>query len=302
MVSVDTELFPVKTQIRLAVAMVLVSGFFNSFGGLILRSVEEASEWQIVFYRAGSLSLGLIAVFVVRNFGRVGFKVKQIGIWGCVGGVWFCSMQTLFIFSLSHTTVANTVFILGSAPILTAVAARLILGERISSATWGMLIVAVSGLAMMFAAGVSAGNTFGDLAAIGSTLSFVGFIIVLRAKRKVDMLPSLIVGALLASSLAFVSTGGDVAVPTRDLVLCVLWGGVISSGVLVLFTAASRHLKGGVLTTLLTIEYVLGPFWVWLFIDEQPSVLTLAGGAVVICGVIGQVYLAGRPKSLNINA
>ncbi len=203
-------------------------------------------------------------------------------------------MQTLFVFSLGNTTVANTAFILGSAPILTAFAARLILGEIVGRGTWAVLAVAVSGTVLMVAEGVSTGSVFGDLAAVGAVLCSVGFVVILRARRHVDMLPSLIVGGLLASLISFVAVEGRIAIAVSDILLCVFWGGVLSSAVLVLFTAASRHLKGGVLTILLTIDYFLGPFWVWLFINERPSKLALVGGLVIFCGVMGQAYLSSR--------
>ncbi len=301
-ISADLNLDPLGARNRNAVRMVLLSGFLNSFGGLILRSVGDASEWQIVFYRTGSLALGLTLFLVVQNSWGIWTKIREIGIWGWVCGAFFCGMQSLFIFSLSNTTVANTAFILGSAPILTAFTARLVLGEIIGRGTWTALVVAVSGTALMVVEGVSTGSMLGDLAAVGAALSLTGFIVTLRAKRHVDMLPSLIIGGLLASLISFLAVGGRIVVPTQDLLLCVFWGGGLSSGVLVLFTMASRHLKGGVLTILLTIEYFLGPFWVWLFIDERPSNLALVGGLVIFCAVAGQAYLLSRPaQAVNAN-
>ena len=293
-ISAASNLDPLDARNRNAVMMVLFSGFLNSFGGLILRSLGDASEWQIVFYRTGSLAVGLFAVLLVQNSWGIWTKIRDMGIWGWVCGAFFGAMQTLFIFSLSNTTVANTAFILGSAPILTAFAARIVLGEIIGRGTWVALVVAVSGTALMVVEGVSTGSVLGDLAAVGAALCLTGFIVTLRAKRHLDMLPSLVIGGLLASAFSFVAVGGRVAVPAQDLLLCVFWGGILSAAVMWLFTNASRHLKGGVLTILLTIEFVLGPLWVWFFIDERPSQLALVGGLVILCGVMGQAYLSSR--------
>jgi drug/metabolite transporter, DME family len=293
-IGANLNLDPLGARNRNAVMMVLFSGFLNSFGGLILRSVGDASEWQIVFYRTGSLALGLSVVLLVQNSWGIWTKVRRIGIWGWICGVFFCGMQTLFIFSLGNTTVANTAFILGSAPILTAFTARLILGEVVGRGTWVALVVAVLGATLMVVEGISTGSMLGDLAAVGAALCSVGFIVILRAKRHVDMLPSLVIGGLLASLISFVAVEGRVGIPVNDMLLSVFWGGILSSGVLMLFTMASRHLKGGVLMILLTIEFFLGPFWVWLFINERPSKLALVGGLVIFCGVAGQAYLSSR--------
>ena len=75
----------------------------------------------------------------------------------------------------------------------------------------------------------------------------------------------------MATVFAFLATGMDLAVPAHDAGLAVFWGGGLSALVLLLFTFASRHLTGAVLTVLLMVEYFLGPFWVWVFLDETPS-------------------------------
>jgi drug/metabolite transporter (DMT)-like permease len=75
------------------------------------------------------------------------------------------------------------------------------------------------------------------------------------------------------------------------MTLALLWGGVFSSLVIVLFLISSRYLKGAELTLLLMLEYFLAPFWVWIFMDEVPSGLTFVGGAIVLSGVMAQAYL-----------
>lgn len=284
----------VKLQTRRAVALVLTSGILNSFGGLILRHIEDASEWQIVFFRTGALSIGLLAILLARNGALLSPVVLRLGSWGFVGAALFCTMQTMFVFSLSNTTVANTAFILSSGPILTAFLARLVLGEKVALRTWAVLSMALTGIGLMVGDGLVTGNILGDLAAVVGAFSFACFVVVLRARRTVDMLPSVVIGGLMATTIAFLAAGVDVSIPARDAGLAVFWGGGISALVLFFFTLASRNLSGAVLTVLLMIEYFLGPFWVWLFIDEVPSALALVGGAIVLAGVAVQAYFSIR--------
>ena len=282
---------------RYAVLFVLLSGFLNSFGGLILRNIHEASEWQIVVFRTGALSLALLIMMLMRKPGDFLASVARIGTWGLVAAMLFAAMQTLFVFSLSNTTVANTVFILSSGPIVTAVLARLVLGERVDMATWGILLLALIGVTLMVGDGLSSGSWLGNLAAVGGAVSFAGFVVIFRAKRQVDMMPSVVIGGFIAMAVAAIMTGGQLNIPLPDLALSVFWGGIISSAVLAFFTVASRHLSGAELTLLLMLEYFLGPFWVWLFINEVPSMMTLVGGAIVLSGVLAQAYLSSaRPK------
>jgi len=288
---------PLPLGARYAVLFVLLSGFLNSFGGLILRNIQDASEWQIVVFRTGSLSLALLIMMLMRKPGDFLASIARIGSWGLVAALLFATMQTLFVFSLSNTTVANTVFILSSGPIITAVLARLVLGERVDMATWGILLLALIGVTLMVGDGLSSDSWLGNLAAVGGAVSFAGFVVIFRAKRQVDMMPSVVIGGFIAMAVAAIMTGGQLSIPLPDLALSVFWGGIISSAVLAFFTVASRHLSGAELTLLLMLEYFLGPFWVWLFINEVPSMMTLVGGAIVLSGVLAQAYLSSaRPK------
>ncbi len=277
---------------RYAVAFALLSSFLNSFGGLILRHIEHASEWQIVFFRTGSLSLALLIFLLLRNPGDFLASMVRIGRWGLVAALLFATMQTLFVFSLSNTTVANTVFILSSGPILTAVLARVVLREMVDPRTWGILVLAIVGITMMVGDSLSSGDLLGNLAAVGGAICFACFVVIFRAKRHIDMMPSLVIGDFMAMAFAGVMVGGHLSIPLADLSLSVFWGGGISALVLIFFTFASRHLSGAELTLLMTLEYFLGPFWVWVFINETPSVMTLFGGAIVLSGVMGQAYLS----------
>ena len=282
----------VKSHTRRAVGLVLLCGILNSFGGLILRHIDGSSEWQIVFFRSAALSLGLFFFFLARNGPRLAHNLRMVGVWGLVCGAFFGTMQTMFVLSLSNTTVANTAFILSSGPILTAFLARLVLGERVGPATWVVLLAAVTGISLMVGDGLVTGSILGDLAAVAGAFSFACFVVILRARRTVDMVPSVITGGLMATVFAFLATGMDLAVPAHDAGLAVFWGGGLSALVLLLFTFASRHLTGAVLTVLLMVEYFLGPFWVWVFLDETPSALALIGGAIVLTAVAAQAYLS----------
>jgi drug/metabolite transporter (DMT)-like permease len=291
-----------QLQVRHAVYFVLLSGVLNSFSGLILRSVEQATEWQIILYRTGAFSLTLIVAFVIRDPDAFFAGVRRMGFWGLVCAGLFCTMQTMFVFSLSNTTVANTVFILSSGPILTAFLARLVLREPVGSRTWTVLVLALLGTGIMMLEGLRSGTFLGNFAAAIGAMSFAGFVVILRARRHVDMMPSVVVGGCLATVVAFVFAGGNPGIPTKDALLCIFWGGGLSSLVLILFTLASRQLRGAELTLLLMLEYFLAPFWVWAFVQEVPSYATLAGGAIVLSAVAAQAYMSNSRDKAAIGA
>jgi drug/metabolite transporter (DMT)-like permease len=108
------------------------------------------------------------------------------------------------------------------------------------------------------------------------------------------MLPALLVSTILIVLVAGVSSYGSLTISTDDLVLCVLWGGVLSGFTSVCFIVASRHLAAAELTLFMLLEFALGPVWVWLFVNEVPSRWTLLGGSLVVVAVITRALVELR--------
>ena len=55
----------------------------------------------------------------------------------------------------------------------------------------------------------------------------------------------------------------------------------------ILIVLAARHVRVAEVNLLVMIEAVLGPFWVWLAVGEEPDTMTLWGGAIVLASVVG---------------
>jgi drug/metabolite transporter (DMT)-like permease len=90
---------------------------------------------------------------------------------------------------------------------------------------------------------------------------------------------------LIAAFLPFAQPG---EIAGDDVVwLAALGIGQIGLG-LALLTAGARLIPAAQVGLISLLEVVLGPVWVWLALDERPSMLTLAGGAVVIVAIVIQ--------------
>ena len=149
---------------------------------------------------------------------------------------------------------------------------------------------AFAGVAMMIGEGVAERDLFGDLAALGAALGFAGFTVALRRRREVDMIPAVLFAGLLSgalSALVAMATGIGLAISWPDLALSFTYGGIGIAGGLLLFTLGSRHVPAAELTLLSLTEVVLGPIWVWLAFAEEPSRITLLGGAILLASITG---------------
>ncbi len=274
--------------------MMIFSAVMNSTSGLLVRSLEEASEWQVVFWRGISLAVAIVGIVFLRYRGTAIYEIRRIGWLGVLGGMFYGATLIGYIMALTHTTVANAVFTLSAVPFFTALIAWAVLGERVSARTAVAIAAAFGGIALMLGDGIASGSAFGNVMAIFAAVCFSCFVVVLRKGRAVNMLPATAVGALFAATIAAFMVDGGFHVSGRDLAICLIWGGVISCVGHFLVVTASRQLAGAELTLIILIEFILGPIWVWLFINEVPSVMTLIGGTVVLSAVCGHVLAAMR--------
>ena len=84
--------------------------------------------------------------------------------------------------------------------------------------------------------------------------------------------------------------------------LCLLQGMVISAICNSLFAYAARSVPAAELTLFTLLETVLAPVWVWLVIDETPTVLTLIGGTIILIAILGHAYSAIRRPSKTVRS
>ena len=262
-----------------------------SFGGLVQRNIEVATTWQINIYRSLGLIVAIAAIIAIQNRGRFFSTLFSVGRFGILAGVLLAGAGISFIQAFAHTTIANALFIFGAIPFFAALLARLFLGERLRRSTLVTMLFAGGGLALMVFNGINIGSGFGNLMALATALCFAGYAVVVRYRRRVEMLPTLLIGSALIIAVSLPASGGDLTLPLHDILLCLFWGGCLSGFVNWTFIVASRHLAAAEVTLLMLIEFALGPIWVWWFVGETPNGWTLIGGSVIITSVAVRAIL-----------
>ena len=265
--------------------LMVVGSVGISFGGLIVRSMDGADPWQINFYRSISLGVVVTVILFCRYRNQAVQRTLSIGKPGLIGGAFLSLAGIAFLQALDHTTVANTLFVLSAIPFFTAALAWLFLRETLRRATLITMIFAAVGIGIMVAEGISSGSACGNAIALLTALGFSAFAVIVRANRQVDMLPSLLVSSAIILALALVMRWGDLGISVKDVLLCILWGGILSGIGNALFIVASRHLVAAELTLFMLLEFALGPIWVWIGVGEVPTHLTIFGGGIVILAV-----------------
>jgi DME family drug/metabolite transporter len=289
------------------VVLVALAGVFWSLGGILVRSVEAAGAWQIIFYRSLALAVSLLLIVAIRHRGRLALAFAQAGWSGVLAGACLSGGFIGYVLSLYHTSVANAVFMLGTAPFFSAVLGRVFLGERVGRQTWLAMALALSGIGVMVAGSLVIGTIVGNLLALLAGVSFAGFNVLVRRGRANDMLPSVVIAGLIAALIAapvVAATAGEGGLPAafvlgaRDLLLCLIMGSVQVGLGLTVFTIGARHVSAVELALLAMTELVLAPFWVWLGVGEVPSAFTLMGGAIIMAAIACQALSGVRRRRL----
>ena len=281
---------------QLAILLMIASSVVISFSGLVVRLLD-AGPLVMNFYRALFLMGAILVLLFLRYRGAAIVRVIGVGWPGLMAGAMLAGAGITFLQSMTHTTVANTLFVLGGIPFVTSGLAWIFLKEKPGRPTLVTMIIAFFGIVIMIGEGFTIGSVYGNQMALITTHFFSIYAVIVRFNRQVDMLPAILISTVLIMAMTGLTQRGVLPISKDDLWLCLLWGGVMSGFTSASFIVASRHIIAAELTIFMLLEFALGPVWVWLFVNEIPSKWTLAGGALVIVAVLGRSILELRARS-----
>ena len=280
-----------RVRFGLGVAYGLSAGVLLSTGGIALRLVEGASGWQILFYRALSFTVLMLLVLGLR-YGLSALRTTRAVGWSGVFVALLLGCGAIaYVFAILHTSVANVVVLLSTGPLVTALLARVLLGERADTFTWLAMGAVVAGVLVMFADGVRGEGAVGLAIAMIAVLMYASMLVILRRTRGRDMLPATALSGPVTLIVAWIMLEGF-AVSERDLLISVFLGTVQFGLGFMLITLATRHVPAAQVALLTLSEAVLAPIWVWIAFGELPTQLGMIGAAVVLLAVSAQACWA----------
>ena len=284
---------------KYAIFYVFAAGVLWSTVGLGIRIIEDAVVWQILLYRSISMCMFLYVVIRLRSKESPFSQIKRTGFPAILAGLSLVLAYSGGIYAIQNTSVANAMLLFATAPFMAAVLGWLVLKEPVRVATWGAILLALCGIAIMFFNKTGDLAFLGSLAALGSALGFAIFTVALRWGRTGEMLPSVFLSGLFAAAI----TSAICLIQDISLALSLQDGsvamgmGVFQVGAgLILYTLGSRSLPAAELALLSLAEVLLGPFWVWLFLNETASPNTLIGGSVLLVAIVGNAISGKRSK------
>lgn len=280
------------------VKLVLLAALLWSLNGLLIRQIQDAGTWAVLFWRSVGMLPVLVAIVAWRSGGIIQ-PLRRVGWAGVIGGFGLVLAFAGAIYAFQATTVANAVFLFSASPFLAAILGWLILREGVRPATWAAIALAGVGMFLMVREGLATGAVAGNIAALLSALGFAVFTIALRWGKLADMMPAVVLGGVFSAAAALIilaQQGLTIWVPLWDIGVAVAMGaGILSIG-MALYTEGSKVLPAAELTLLSMVEVLLAPLWVFLAMGETASPGTFVGGAVLMVAV-GLNAVSGARKS-----
>ena len=280
--------------------LIFLGALSLSFGGLIVKSFEGATLWQILFWRSIFFSITVL-VFLIISYKKKTFKVfKESGLPGFIGGIILSFGFCGYVFAMYNTTVANTNFIISLQILFLAIFGYFFLKEKISAITLTSIILAIAGVLLMVGNSLTPGEFSGNLAAFSMPITFAVLIIIVRKFPTVDMVPAQFIAGVCCCFIGyFLST--KIMISPHDIFLGFLAGTFQIGLGFIFITTGARTTSSVMVGIIMLSESVLGPLWAFVFVSERPSMYGLIGGAIIIFAVLIQFYslLNKRNKSIS---
>lgn len=278
-----------------------------STGGALVRLTEGIDAWQIILYRSITVLVCMPVWLAVLYGHRLPAKFREAGWTAVIAGIAVGTAGFTFIASLFYTTVAQSIFMVGLSPFLSAALGMWILRERVQRVTWVAMCAALTGLAVILLGSTGGGSLPGTVLAIYSAFCFSCYSVLLRWGQATDMTVALVWNALflIAVSLAVLLLPlgvrqdhgwGELAIGWPNLFWVIAMGIVQLTLGLVLFTFGSRSVPAAQLSLIALVEPSLSPLWAWLVADELPPWPTFAGGAIILSAIALQALWSPRRR------
>ena len=256
----------------------------------ILIRLSSIETWGMLFYRGAIpfvvVLIGLI-FFYKNNLLKALINIGYPGVFYIIS---FSICNITFIISIQNTNVANTLVMIAMSPMLSAILGSIFLKEVPDRKTWVAIIITLIAVTYIFHDSIEMGNFYGDLFGIITAFGLACNAVIARYAKNRDLVPSAVIGKLCVAIFAFFFVDTFILVDT-DLIFVPLMCVMCVAIPFVLVTIAPRFIPAEEVNLFFLLETIIGPFWVWLVINEQPSIETIQGGVVIILTIAIHSFL-----------
>ena len=247
----------------------------------ILIRLSNIETWGLLFYR-GAIPFLIVLMGLIFFYKNNLFKaIIGVGYPGIFYVLTFSICNITFILSIQNTNVANTLVMVAMAPMISAILGSIFLKEIPDLKTWIAIIITLIAVAYIFHDSIEMGKFYGDLFGLITAFGLACNAVIARYAKNRDLVPSAVIGKLCVAIFAFFFVD-TFALVEKDIIFVPLMCIMCVAIPFVLVTIAPRFIPAEEVNLFFLLETIIGPFWVWLVINEQPSIETIQGGTIII--------------------
>ena len=279
--------------------LAFIGVLFITPDSLLIR-LSNLETWGLLFYRGlipfFVVLIGLLFFYRTRFFDAL-FNIGYVGIFYVIS---FSMCNITFIISIQNTNVANTLIMVAMAPMLSAVLATVFLKEKTNIKTWIAIFITFFSVAFIFYDSLKLGNILGDIFGFITALGLAINANLARYAKDRDLVPSAVLGKLCVAIFAFFFVENFELIES-DLIIVPIMCIMCVAIPFVLVTIAPRFISAPEVNLFFLLEVIIGPIWVWLIINEKPSIETIIGGFVILVTIATHSYAALKKTQIKSN-
>jgi drug/metabolite transporter (DMT)-like permease len=266
-------------------------GILMAIGGVLVLSPDSLmirlaglDDFTLLFYRGLFPAFAISLILLIHYRADFVPALLRIGWAGIFNGVLFAGVNITFISAIQRTSVANTLLFLSSAPVFAAILSLLVLRENQRPSTWLIIVLSLLSIFVIGWGSYGSDGLVGDLFALGCAILTAGSAILVRYKKHIDLVPSVIIGSFFTACYAL-SQSPELAISSTQLVYVGIIGFILVPFAYIVLTIAPRYANSAEVQLVYLLESILGPLWVWLVIQETPPLNTIIGGSMLLVSV-----------------
>jgi len=272
------------TERRKAILLLVIAAVLWSTSGVFIKALD----WQpISILAARGLFTSILFLLYMRRL------PKNITRWTLLAAGGSIATQFLFVTSTKLTTAANAIFLQYTAPIYVVLLAYWLLREKPVRTDWMAMGIIFLGMFLFFGDQLSPEGFYGNILAALSGVTSAVMVVAFRAQKDASPEDSILIASLCFAILGFPSVLKESWTVINWLTIAYL--GIFQIGLaFILFTKGIRHIPALEANLIGTLEPILNPVWVFLFLGEGMGKSALLGGLTVLVGVIASAVGSAR--------
>ena len=249
---------------------------------------SNLDRWPLMGWRGVLMGITLLIFWRLFQFSNTEKKISSIYSWqGIIVIFAFAINSVTFTLGIQETSVMVVLTAVATMPVFAAILSIFLMNESQGWGGWLTIIASMVGVLIVVSDGNNAvgqpegstvlGAIYGCITASGLALAFT----MVRKYRELEVIPAAAIGSLISGIFGFLLSAEG------SIFTAPVWT-ILTMGVLILpvsfglISIAPRYTTSAIVSLVMLLEMVIGPFWVWIAIGERPSITMILGAFLVI--------------------